>query len=65
MGATLRGTATKKRYGRGWRRARERGATSWAERKARSQTYCRQGGGAVVAAAPDRRTAGGGGREGR
>jgi hypothetical protein len=41
MGVSLRGTATKKRHGRGWRKARDRGNARWAERKAASATYCR------------------------
>ena len=41
MGAAQRGTASKKRHGRGWRRARDRGAAGWRQRKATSTTYCR------------------------
>ena len=41
MGAALRGTASKKRHGRGWRRQRDRGSATWSGRKATSTRYCR------------------------
>ena len=60
MGVTLRGTAAKKRHGRGWRRRRDRGGTPWARRKALSAAYCGGSVGGPPAARPvagSRRTA--------
>jgi hypothetical protein len=54
MGASRRGTASKKRHGRGWCKHRDRGTATWSRRKASSLTYCRGPGVGTADAAPAR-----------
>ena len=52
MGAALRGTASKKRHGHGWRQRRDRPLATWFRRKAASTTYCRRPGVGVAEGGP-------------
>ncbi len=54
MGAARRGTAPKKRHGRGWCKQRDPRTATWARRKASSATYCRGSGVGTADAAPAR-----------